>query len=102
VEAGAVLFLFAMARQLEHRTLSRARSEVRSLMDLAPVEATVLRHGHQVRVPVEAVRVGETILVRPGERIPVDGTVTSGASEVDASAITGESLPVPRFEDDPV
>jgi len=102
VEAGAVLFLFAVARELEHRTLSRARTEVRSLMDLSPVEATVLRHDHQVRVPVEAVRVGERILVRPGERVPVDGTVVSGSSEVDSSAITGESIPQPRFPDDHV
>ena len=102
VEAGAVLFLFAVARDLERRTLSRARSEVRSLMDLAPVEATVLRHGHQVPVPVEAVRRRELVLVRPGERIPVDGTVVSGSSEVDASAITGESLPEAKSKDDRV
>jgi len=102
VEAGAVLFLFAIARELEQRTLHRARSEVRSLMDLAPFEATVLRHGHHVTVPVEAVREGETILVRPGERIPVDGTVVGGSSEVDASAVTGESLPIPRFVEDRV
>lgn len=102
VEAGAVLFLFAVARELEHRTLNRARSEVRSLMDLAPVEATVLRHGHQVRVPVEAVRVDEVILVRPGERLPVDGTIVGGSSELDASAITGESMPVACFPGDEV
>jgi Cd2+/Zn2+-exporting ATPase len=102
VEAGAVLFLFAVARELEHRTLRRARTEVRSLMDLAPVEATVLRHDHQVRVPVEAVRVGEVILVRPGERIPVDGTVVGGSSEVDNSAITGEAIPESKFLDDHV
>ena len=102
VEAGAVLFLFAVARELERKTLNRARSEVRSLMDLAPVEATVLRHGHHVAVPVEAVRRGELVLVRPGERVPVDGTVVSGSSEVDASAITGESMPEAKFKDDRV
>lgn len=102
VEAGAVLFLFAVARDLERRTLNRARSEVRSLMDLSPVEATVLRHGHHVPVPVEAVRRRELVLVRPGERIPVDGTVVSGSSEVDASAITGESLPEAKSKDDRV
>ena len=102
VEAGAVLFLFAVARELERKTLNRARSEVRSLMDLAPVEATVLRHGHHVAVPVEAVRRGELLLVRPGERVPVDGTVVSGSSEVDASAITGESMPEAKFKDDRV
>jgi Cd2+/Zn2+-exporting ATPase len=102
VEAGAVLFLFAIARTLEQRTLERARTEVRSLMDLAPVEATVLRHGHQVTVPVEAVRVGETVLVRPGERIPVDGTIVGGASEIDASAVTGEATPEGKFVGDKV
>jgi len=102
VEAGAVLFLFAIARTLEQRTLDRARTEVRSLMDLAPVEATVLRHGHQVVVPVEAVREGEVVLVRPGERIPVDGTIVGGASEVDASAVTGESTPEGKFAGDKV
>ena len=102
VEAGAVFFLFAVAGDLERRTLDRARSEVRSLMDLAPVEATVLRHGHDVAVPVEAVRKGEMVLVRPGERIPIDGTVVSGSSEVDASAITGESIPEVKFKGDRV
>lgn len=102
VEAGAVLFLFAIARTLEQRTLDRARTEVRSLMDLAPVEATVLRHGHQVVVPVEAIREGETVLVRPGDRIPIDGTITAGASEVDASAVTGEATPESKFPGDKV
>jgi len=102
VEAGAVLFLFAVAGDLEHKTLSRARAEVRSLMDLSPVEATVLRHGHRVEMPVSEVRRGEIVLVRPGERVPVDGTVSSGSSAVDASAITGESLPEPKFLGDRV
>ena len=100
VEAGAVFFLFAVAAHLEQRALERARTEVRSLMDLAPVRATVLRHGHRVRVPVEEVRRGELLLVRPGERIPVDGTVAAGSSEVDASAITGEAIPEPAFPGD--
>ena len=100
VEAGAVFFLFAVAAHLEQRALERARMEVRSLMDLAPVRATVLRHGHRVGVPVEEVRSGELVLVRPGERIPVDGTVAAGSSEVDASAITGEAIPEGVFPGD--
>ena len=100
VEAGAVFFLFAVAAHLEQRALERARTEVRSLMDLAPVRATVLRHGHRVSVPVEEVRQGELLLVRPGERIPVDGTVAAGSSEVDASAITGEAIPEAAFPGD--
>ena len=102
VEAGAVLFLFAVARELEQRALGRARVEVRSLMDLTAPDATVLRHGHDVRVPVEAVRPGELVLVRPGERIPVDGTVVNGSSEVDVSAITGEPVPEGKFNGDQV
>ena len=102
VEAGAVFFLFAVAGHLEQRALERARVEVRSLMDLAPVAATVLRHGHRVSVPVEEVRRGELVLVRPGERVPVDGTVAAGSSEVDASAITGESIPEAAFTGDHV
>ena len=100
VEAGAVFVLFAVAAHLEQRALERARREVRSLMDLAPVRATVLRHGHRVSVPVEEVRRGELLLIRPGERIPVDGTVAAGSSEVDASAITGEAIPEGAFPGD--
>jgi len=102
VEAGAVLFLFALARELEQRALGRARLEVRSLMDLTAPDATVLRHGHDVRVPVEAIRPGELVLVRPGERVPVDGTVVNGSSEVDVSAITGEPVPEGKFKGDQV
>jgi Cd2+/Zn2+-exporting ATPase len=102
VEAGAVLFLFAVARELEQRALGRARVEVRSLMDLTAPDATVLRHGHDVRVPIEAIRPGELVLVKPGERIPVDGTVVNGSSEVDVSAITGEPVPEGRFKGDQV
>ena len=66
-------------------------------MDLAPKTAMVLRDGAEAEVPVEDVAVGDLIMVRPGGRIPVDGVVTEGASSVDESALTGESLPVEKL-----
>ena len=71
-------------------------------MDLAPKTARVLREGGELEIPVEEVRVGDRIVVRPGQAIPVDGTVTEGASAVDESALTGESLPVDKGPGDKV
>ncbi|HEX7119480.1 MAG TPA: heavy metal translocating P-type ATPase [Longimicrobiales bacterium] len=93
-EAATAMFLFAVAQLLERRSMDRARDAIRALMDVSPAEATVLRDGVEVRVPVEAVAVGDVVVVRPGEKIPVDGRVLAGASEVDQSPITGESVPV--------
>ena len=98
-EASSVVFLFALSQWLEARTLQRARQAIRSLLDLAPREAVVRRGGHDERVPVEAVALGETVLVRPGDRVPIDGTVVGGLSEVDESTLTGESLPVEKAID---
>jgi Zn2+/Cd2+-exporting ATPase len=95
-EAAAVMFLFSVAQWLEVRSMDRARRAIRGLMALSPAEATVLRDGREARVAVEAVPLGATVLVRPGERIPVDGTVLAGESEVDEAPITGESLPAAR------
>ena len=93
-EAAAVMFLFAVAQLLETWAMGRARRAIQALMQLAPSEATVHREGQLVVVPVASVKPGEFILVRPGERIPLDGVVTSGESAVDQATITGESLPV--------
>jgi len=95
-EAASVVFLFALSQWLEARTLQRARHAIRALLDLAPREALVRRGGHDERVPVESVVLGETVLVRPGDRVPIDGIVTGGRSEVDESSLTGESLPVEK------
>lgn len=95
-EAATVAFLFALAQLLETYSLDRARQAVRRLLDLTPPEATVRRNGQEVRVPVEAVNLGEVILVRPGERIPLDGIVRAGASGVNQAPITGESMPVEK------
>jgi Cd2+/Zn2+-exporting ATPase len=96
VEAASAVFLFAVAQLLESYSMDRARNAVRSLMELSPAEATVLRGGMEVRVPAESVAVGEVVVVRPGEKIPVDGEVVAGASSVDQASITGESVPVEK------
>ncbi len=92
-DAAAVLFLFSLGSALESYTVERTRNSIRSLIDIAPREAHVLRDGKEVHAPVEGIVVGETIVVRPGEKIPMDGVVASGLSSVDESAITGESVP---------
>lgn len=107
-EAAGVMFLFSLGSALETYTLDRTRNSIRSLVALSPTEASVIRdedghgHGHEHRVPVEEVRVGETVIVRPGEKIPLDGVVISGFSSVDESAITGESVPKEKTAGDPV
>jgi Cd2+/Zn2+-exporting ATPase len=101
-EAATVIFLFALAQLLEARSMARARSAIGALMDLTPAEALVRRHGAEVRVPAEAVLVGEVVIVRPGEKIPVDGRVAAGNSFVNQAPVTGESLPVDKGPGDEV
>ncbi|HEU4630542.1 MAG TPA: cation-translocating P-type ATPase [Gemmatimonadaceae bacterium] len=95
-EAAATLFLFAVAELLESYAMDRARHAIRALMELSPAEATVRRDGAEVRVPTIEVQIGETVLVRPGEKLPVDGEVTDGRSSVNQAPITGESMPVDK------
>jgi len=92
-EAAAVTFLFVFGAYLEARTLSKTRQVLGELIDLAPVTAIVLRGGVQIEVAPHEVQVGETVLIKPGARVPVDGEVLTGASAVDESSITGESMP---------
>jgi len=101
-EAASVVFLFALAQLLEARAMDRARGAIRALMDLAPADAIVRREGHQQRVPVDDVRVGDTILVGPGEKLPLDGRVVAGDSYVNQAPVTGESLPVEKTAGDDV
>src|SRR5208337_99563 len=79
-----------------------ASEAVRKLLDLQPRMAHLIHEGTESEVPVESVKVGDLLAVRPGERIPVDGVVEAGASAVDQSAITGESIPVEKTEGDEV
>jgi Cd2+/Zn2+-exporting ATPase len=101
-EAATVVFLFALAQHLESHSMHRARNAIRALMDLTPPEAAVLRNGTEVRVPVDQVVLGERLRVRPGEKIPLDGRVAAGASDVNQAPITGESLPVDKRPGDDV
>ncbi|GGL42522.1 cadmium-transporting ATPase [Halarchaeum grantii] len=102
VEAATLAVLFSVAELLEEYAMDRARDSLRELMALSPDEATVVRDGEEVTVPAAAVAVGETVRVRPGEKIPLDGTVVEGESAVDESPITGESVPVDKGVGDDV
>ncbi|GIW04147.1 MAG: hypothetical protein KatS3mg059_0767 [Thermomicrobiales bacterium] len=93
-EASSVLILFALGLTLQSLTIERTRRAIQALMQLAPAEARVRRDGEERTVPVASIAVGDVVIVRPGERVPVDGVVMRGHSAVDQSPITGESLPV--------
>ena len=96
-EAATVLTAFVLlGHWFEMRARGGANDAIRSLLELAPPKAVVLRDGQEVEVPTADVQVGDLLLVRPGSKIPVDGVVRSGESEVDESMVTGESLPVPK------
>jgi Cu+-exporting ATPase len=96
-EAAAVIIaLILLGRTLEARARGKASQAIRRLMDLQPPTARVIRDGAEDEVPLSDVRVGDVVLVRPGERIPVDGAVIEGQSAVDESMLTGESLPVDK------
>lgn len=101
-EAAAVTFLFVFGAYLEARTLSKTRQVLGELIDLAPVTAIVLRDGMQKEVSPHEVSLGETVLLKPGSRVPVDGQVLSGASAVDESSITGEPMPEEKAQGDRV
>ena len=101
-EGASVVFLFALAQVLESRAMERARGAIRALMDLAPSEALV-RRGHDERLlPIDSIAVGDVMIVRPGEKIPLDGRVHAGESYVNQAPITGESLPVRKGVGDDV
>jgi len=94
--SAAIITLILLGRTLEARARGKASEAIRRLMDLQPPTARVIRDGAEIEVPLADVRVGDAIVVRPGERIPVDGTVLEGESAVDESILTGESLPVEK------
>ncbi|GGM73742.1 cadmium-transporting ATPase [Halarchaeum rubridurum] len=102
MEAAMLAFLFSVAELLERYSMDKARNSLQELMDLSPDEATVKRDGETVTVPVDDVRVGDIVVVRPGEKIPMDGEVSVGESAVNQAPITGESVPVDKTDGDEV
>ncbi|MGE4275974.1 MAG: heavy metal translocating P-type ATPase, partial [Lawsonibacter sp.] len=100
--AGMILTLITLGKFLETRSKGKTSQAITRLMDLAPKTATVLRDGKELEIPVEEVRVGDRVTVRPGQAIPVDGIIREGQSAVDESALTGESLPVDKGPGDKV
>ncbi|WP_251448254.1 heavy metal translocating P-type ATPase [Vermiculatibacterium agrestimuris] len=100
--AGTILTLITLGKYMETRSKGKTGEAISRLMDLAPKTATVLRGGAEVTIPVEEVAVGDLIVVRPGQSIPVDGEIVEGSSAIDESALTGESIPVDKAPGDKV
>jgi Cu+-exporting ATPase len=100
--AAVIIGLVLLGRWLEGRAKHQAASAVRAMLALQPDTARVVRGAREMDVPLSEVRVGDLVRVRPGEKVPVDGTVTEGSSAVDESMLTGESLPVAKGEGDEV
>jgi Cd2+/Zn2+-exporting ATPase len=101
-EGALLLFLFSLGHSLEHYAMGRARKAIRALGEITPKSAKVRRDGQVVEVNVKELIRGDRVLIRPGERIPIDGQVVEGQSAVDQSPITGESIPVEKAVDDQV
>jgi Cd2+/Zn2+-exporting ATPase len=96
IEAASLAFLFNVAELLERYSVNRARNSLEELMELSPDTAVVRRDGDEQEIAVEDIDIGETVLVEPGEKIPMDGEVTEGESAVNQAPITGESVPVDK------
>ena len=101
-EAAAVLFIMLLGESLEGLTVGKARKAIASLIQLSPKTAWVRRDGQEVQVPIEEVKANEVVIVKPGERIPVDGKIVSGCGSVNQAMLTGESLPVEKGVGDKV
>lgn len=95
-EGASAMFLFAVAQLLEMYSMDRARNAIKALMNLSPPGASVRRNGGEITLPLAEVKVGETVIIRPGQRVPLDGLVEAGRSAVNQAPITGESIPVDK------
>jgi P-type Cu+ transporter len=100
--AAVIITLVLLGSLLEHTSKSQASQAVRKLLDLQPTMTSVIRDGIEIEIPIESVKVNDVLVIRPGERIPVDGVVIEGNSAVDQSAITGESTPIEKTNGDQV
>ena len=101
-EGALLLFLFSLGHALEHYAMERAHHAIRALAKLSPKTARVVRDGREAEIAAEQLQRGDRVVVRAGERIPIDGTIVKGRSTVDQSPITGESIPLDKVEGDDV
>ena len=101
-EGALLLFLFSLGHALEHFAMGRARNAIRALAQLTPKTARLARNGKEIELAVEQVQRGDVVIVRAGERVPIDGTIVQGSSAIDQSPITGESVPLEKGVGDPV
>ncbi|GGG73376.1 heavy metal translocating P-type ATPase [Paenibacillus radicis (ex Gao et al. 2016)] len=101
-EGALLIFIFSLSGALETYTMDRSSRDISSLMDLKPETGVLFKDGAETIVPIEALTVGDIVLVKPGERIPADGVVREGSSSVNQSSITGESIPVDKGAGDEV
>lgn len=101
-EGAVIVFLFAVSEALEAYSMNKARQSIRSLMDIAPPSATVKRDGKQLALLTEEILIGDILIVKPGEKIAMDGEVLTGSSTINQAAITGESVPVLKEQGDEV
>lgn len=101
-EGAMLVFLYSISEAAEGYTEEKTRAAVRALMELAPKVALVVRAGAEVEIPVEEVRVGDIFIVKPGQAMPTDGVIVSGASSVNEAPVTGESMPVEKHSGDQV
>ncbi|WP_152654527.1 heavy metal translocating P-type ATPase [Oceanobacillus sp. CFH 90083] len=102
VEGAAVVILFAISEALERYSMDKARQSIESLMDIAPKEALIRRENEEIRIHVEDIQIGDIMIVKPGQKLAMDGTVIKGASTLNQAAITGESVPVTKTINDEV
>ncbi|MFH1133244.1 MAG: copper-translocating P-type ATPase [Nanoarchaeota archaeon] len=100
--AAMIMAFFITGKYVETKARGKATQEIRKLLELGAKEATVIRKGQEVKLPIIEVRVNDTLVIRPGEKIPTDGTVIRGESSVDESMVTGESMPRAKKPKDPV
>lgn len=94
--AAVILSLITLGKYLESLTKGKTSEAIKKLMGLAPKTATIIRDGIELSLPIEAVVVGDTIITKPGEKLPVDGIVIDGRTSIDESMLTGESIPVEK------
>src|SRR3989339_78232 len=100
--SGMIMTIFITGKYIEDKAKGKATSEIKKLLELGAKNARILRGTEEIEIPISEVKIGDIIIVKPGEKIPIDGIVTKGESSVDESMITGESLPVDKIVKSPV